>query len=32
MDISQFMAAITKAAARLGDYWEAKVVAGGSKS
>lgn len=29
MDISQFMAAITKAAARLGDYWEAKVVAGG---
>ena len=29
MNISQFMAAITKATARLGDYWEAKVVAGG---
>lgn len=29
MDPNQFMAAITKAAARLGDYWEAKVVAGG---
>ena len=29
MDISQSMAAITKAAARLGDYWEVKVVAGG---
>ena len=28
MNINQFMAAITKAAARLGDYWEAKVVAG----
>ena len=29
MNISQFMAAITKATTRLGDYWEAKVVAGG---
>lgn len=29
MDPNQFTAAINKAACRLGDYWEAKVVAGG---
>lgn len=29
MDLNQFMAAITKAASRLGDCWEAKVVTGG---
>lgn len=29
MDLNQFMGAITKAASRLGDCWEAKVVTGG---
>ena len=29
MDLNQFMEAITKAASRLGECWEAKVVAGG---
>lgn len=32
MNINHFMAAITKAAARLGDYWGAKVVDDGSKN
>lgn len=29
MDLNQFTAAITKAASRLGDCWEAKIVTGG---
>ena len=29
MELNQFMEAVSKAACRLGDYWEAKVVAGG---
>ena len=29
MELNQIMEAVSKAACRLGDYWEAKVVAGG---
>ena len=29
MELNQFMEAVSKAACRLGSYWEAKIVVGG---